>query len=141
MEQIKLDSNSMVLHHIQLVDTQMISVNCNVNVEELQKEENIETNIAIGVRGNAIDDKNGDAVVDIEITSAVFSLNIVQKGSFVNNNEMEISKEQFEKFLVTQGIRLLWSFARENVYEISCKMLRKPIMLPTLDVIKTLQKK
>lgn len=39
-----------------------------------------------------------------------------------------------------QGIRLLWSFAREDIYEISSKMLPKPIMLPTIDVMKTLRK-
>lgn len=141
MEQIKFDNRNMVLHDIQLVDTHMVSVNCNVDVEKMENEDNIETNIAIGVKGNAIDDKNGEAIVDVEITSEFFSLNIIQRGIFVINNETEISKEQFEQFLVFQGVRLLWSFARENVYEISCKMLRKPIMLPTLDVVKTLQKK
>lgn len=108
MKELSFILESEVLHEIQLVDTQMISIHCDINRENVKEE---------------------------------FELNITQMGKFVKNEEIDISKEDFEDFLAVQGIRLLWSFARENVYEISCKMLRHPILLPTLDVMKTLKKK
>ncbi len=141
MEEINLNTiDGSILHDIQLMDTRMVSLHCNVNEKEV-KEDNIKTNISIVTQGNAVTDRIGESIIRVNVVSEVFELEITQLGRFEKNSELEISKESFEKFLATQGIRLLWSFVRENVYEISCKMLRKPIMLPTLDVMKALKKK
>ncbi len=139
MEEIKLNVDDSVFHDIQLIDTRMVSLHCNVNKKESEKD--IKTNISIVTQGDAVTDKCGESIIQVKVVSDIFELEITQSGKFEKNNEIEISKEKFENFLATQGIRLLWSFVRENVYEISCKMLRKPIMLPTLDVMKTLNKK
>ena len=126
MEEIKLNVDDSVFHDIQLIDTRMVSLHCNVNKKESEKD--IKTNISIVTQGDAVTDKCGESIIQVKVVSDIFELEITQSG-------------KFENFLATQGIRLLWSFVRENVYEISCKMLRKPIMLPTLDVMKTLNKK
>lgn len=140
MKEISLKVEKDILHGIQLVDTQLISLHCDVDKEKVNND-NIKTSISISTKGNAMDNRIGETIIDINIESEAFHINIVQMGVFEKNSELEISKEAFEDFLATQGIRLLWSFARENVYEISCKMLRKPIMLPTLDVMKALKKR
>lgn len=138
MKELGLNLDNAFLHDIQLVDTQMTSLHCDVKMAKME-EKNIKTNISIHTQGNAVDNRVGESSIEVIIQSDAFDLRIVQMGKFEKNEAMDISTDVFEDFLASQGIRLLWSFARENVYEITCKMLRKPIMLPTLDVMKTLK--
>ena len=139
MKELKLDLDSAFLHDIQLIDTQMVALHCDVKKIETD-EKNIKTNISICTQGNAVNDHEGESVIEVNIESRIFDMSITQMGKFRKNGTVSISVDNFESFLATQGIRLLWSFVRENVYEISCKMIRQPIMLPTLDVMKTLKK-
>lgn len=44
------------------------------------------------------------------------------------------------RFLIAQGVRLLWSYVREIIYDITGRMLRNAFLLPTLDVVQTLAK-
>lgn len=139
MEEICISVNDEMLHSVQLVDTRMVSLHCDVKTESIE-EGNVKTNIFVSSKGKIISDNLGESVIQIKIVSEIFEMDITHSGSFKKNEEIEVSEKVFEKFLATQGIRLLWSFARENVYEITCKMLRKPIMLPTLDVMKAIKK-
>ena len=73
-----------------------------------------------------------------EYVENTLSIRASTKGEVIDNGIS--NKKKAIEFMEIQGIRLLWSFAREDIYEISSKMLPKPIMLPTIDVMKTLRK-
>ena len=45
-----------------------------------------------------------------------------------------------KQFLEIQGVRILWSYVREDIYSISGRMLTRPIMVPTIDVLQTIKK-
>ncbi|MCX4327949.1 MAG: protein-export chaperone SecB [Lachnospiraceae bacterium] len=139
MKEIITNMEDCVWHDVQLVEAKLISLNCEVKDKEDSAATDIITNMAITTKGIAIDESEGYADISINLDSEIFSFKIIQRGEFKIKNNEKIPVEKFEKFLATQGIRILWSYARETVFEISCKMLRKPIMLPTLDVIRTLE--
>lgn len=139
MKEIITNMEDCVLHDVQLVEAKLISLNCEVKDKKDSVVTDIVTNMAITTKGTAIDENKGYADISINLDSEIFIFKIIQRGEFEIKNSEKIPIEKFEKFLATQGIRILWSYARETVFEISCKMLRKPIMLPTLDVIRTLE--
>lgn len=67
-----------------------------------------------------------------------FQIEVEEKGVFEFSgleNEKTISK-----FLEAQAIKILWSYVRESIYDLSVRMLRKPILIPIIDVIETLKK-
>lgn len=86
-----------------------------------------------------LDGSTGKSSINICISNESFSLEVVKVGIF--KFETEIVDEQAAKlFMETQAVRILWSYVREDIYTISSKMLPRPIMLPTIDVMKTLEK-
>ena len=67
------------------------------------------------------------------------SVLIKKTGLFEFEKPIE-SKKDAILFLEVQGVRILWSYVREDLYVITGKMLSQPLMLPTIDVMKTLEK-
>lgn len=140
MKEFSIDMENLILHDIQLIKTQLVSLQCNIIDENKNNSSHIQTKISVNVKGIAIDEKSGYSNINVIIESDVFKFDIIYRGDFELNKEKIIEKDIFENFLLTQGVRILWSYVREIVFEISCKMLRKPLMLPTLDVMQTLKK-
>jgi len=68
-----------------------------------------------------------------------FSLKEEKIGIFKFEEDI-IDEKKAIQFMEVQGIRILWSYIREDLYSISSKMLSRPIMIPTIDVMKTLEK-
>lgn len=62
-----------------------------------------------------------------------------KKKKLVFSDEINDEKSAIQ-FMEIQGVRILWSYIREDLYSISSKMLPQPIMIPTIDVMKTLEK-
>lgn len=132
---MEINITDFVKHQAQLVAVELIELNCRKNAE-LKEEEAI--NVSLEVKSEIISDCKGYSFVRLSILSEEnsFDINIQEKGLFEFSEVLD--NENMERFLILQGVRLLWSYLRECVYDITGKMLRKPYLLPTIDVFKTL---
>lgn len=133
------DFKEIVEHEIQLKKVDLIKINCDYDGKDVTNKES-STNISVNVKGETIDETSGYSYIHIIAINEVdgFKFEMIQRGLFISENDMIDKKVEFEKFLAVQGIRILWSYVRETLYDISCRMLGKPFVLPTLDVMKTL---
>lgn len=129
--------NQLVNHMIQLQETEIVEINAK-KFYDLEQPENI--NIATRVKGKINNETEGYSYIQIELKpiSKSFQLKVTVRGKFISKGSLE--SKQFERFLLAQGVKILWSYAREIIYDITGKMLRSAYLLPTLDVVKTLSK-
>ena len=119
----------------QLVHVETTRIAADKKVEEVEKTFNITAN----TKGMILDKKTGKSVIDICVSNETFSIEVEKVGIF--EFEAEIKDEHSATiFLETQAVRILWSYVREDIYSVSSKMLPRPIMLPTIDVMKTIEK-
>ena len=130
-----MEFNEIVEHEAQLRHVETIKINAE------KKKEYVENTLSIraSTKGEVIDNKTGYSSLYVIVENDGYILEVNKRGKFQLSNGISNKKKAIE-FMEIQGIRLLWSFAREDIYEISSKMLPKPIMLPTIDVMKTLRK-
>lgn len=119
----------------QLIHVETVKIAAEKKADEVKQTFNITAN----TKGMILDKKTGKSVIDICISNDTFSIDVEKVGIF--EFEAEISDEQSAVvFMETQAVRILWSYVREDVYSISSKMLPRPIMIPTIDVMKTIEK-
>ena len=125
----------LVSHPLQLQETEVVEINAK-KIGALQSDEHLD--ILTKIRSEVCSAKEGYSYVQVDLipASGNFQLGIIMRGKFVSENA--ISKEQFERFLLVQGVKILWSYVREVVYDITGRMLRSAFLLPTLDVVQTL---
>ena len=120
--------------------TQLVHVETTkIIAEKVESEVQKEFDISVDAEGEILDDITGKSIITIIIKNESYSLEIETVGIFKFDTEID-DKSSAEKFLETQAIRILWSYVREDIYTITSKMLSKPIMIPTIDVMKTLAK-
>lgn len=128
-----------ILHNIQLTTVELVELECKQNYNfDYENDKTMKIPVKISSWGKVINDVEGDAFLNIvlgKINETPFYINITQKGKCITQQALE--KEEFEGFLDSQGIRLIWSFAREAIYDMTGKMGITPYMLPTIDVIRT----
>ena len=130
-----MNINELVEFPTQLVHVETTSINAKKKADEIKRD----FAIAVNTDGQIVDHKTGKSVITILINNETYSLEIEKVGIF--NFKTDIIDEQAAKiFMETQAIRILWSYVREDIYTITSKMLSNPIMLPTIDVMKTLEK-
>lgn len=98
-----------------------------------------EFNISAEIKGEIIDDVTGKSYIKIKVDNDDFYMEEEKVGVFKFEDVIEDEKPALQ-FMEVQGIRILWSYIREDLYSISSKMLPHPIMIPTIDVMKTLEK-
>ena len=98
-----------------------------------------EFGIQAETRGKIIDEFTGESHIRVRVESDGFFIEEEKVGFFKFQNRIEDEKKAII-FLEAQGVRILWSYIREDLYSISSKMLPNPIMIPTIDVMKTLEK-
>lgn len=138
---MEMSIRELIMHPVQLVTTDIIEIEAKRTKQlcsEVNKNEHMD--IETKLKCETLNEREGYSYIQLEIIpqSGEFSLRVAVRGKF--ETEKPLDGETFERFLLTQGVRLLWSYAREIVYDISGKMLREPFLLPTLDVVKTLAK-
>lgn len=130
-----MEIRDMVLHPAQVEEVSLIKLNCEKN-DEFNKD-NTEIGIGISVSGEQVDSYTGKTLIEVNIDGTGFTISVILEG--IVTFDVDIPEEQVIKFLEVQGVRILWSYVREVIYDISGRMLRKPIMLPTIDVMKTIE--
>ena len=89
--------------------------------------------------GRIVDEFIGETHITVRVESEGFYIEEEKVGIFKFDEKIEDEKKVI-LFLEAQGVRILWSYIREDLYAISSKMLPNPIMIPTIDVMKTLEK-
>lgn len=125
----------LVMHPVQLEKVEVVKISAEKYSESVDRNINIGANI----EAKCLTENTGVAKVELEVGNEDFKIEITTVGHFSYENDFE-NNEVIEKFLETQGIKIIWSYIRENLYTISSKMVDRPIMLPTIDVMKTLEK-
>lgn len=124
-----------VMYPTQLVHVETISI----NAKKLSEKISNEFNISAEIKGEILTEKMGKSVINISVQNDGYQVEEEKVGIFQFENAID-NEQKAKQFMEVQGARILWSYLREDLYTISAKMLPKPIMLPTIDVMKTLEK-
>lgn len=130
-----MNIDEIVMFPTQLQHVETISITAEKKASEVKKEFNISAN----VEGEVLDKRTGKSIIKIKVYNDEFSLKEEKIGIFKFEEDI-IDEKKAIQFMEVQGIRILWSYIREDLYSISSKMLSRPIMIPTIDVMKTLEK-
>ena len=80
-----------------------------------------------------------NVIIDFESSVKPFSINITYRGVCLLDN-IKCSESQFKAFLEAQGVKLLWPYIKPAVADFMIKMDIDPLKLPTLDVLKTMER-
>lgn len=130
----------MKIDEIVTFPTQLVHVETTkIIAEKKDGEINKSFDITANTGGEILNSSTGKSTITIIISNESYSLEVEKIGIF--KFETEIMDEQAAVlFMETQAIRILWSYIREDIYTITSKMLPRPIMIPTIDVMKTLEK-
>lgn len=130
-----MNIDEIVMFPTQLQHVETISIEAEKKTSEVKKEFNISAN----VKGEVLDKRTGKSIIKIKVYNDEFLLKEEKIGIFKFEEDITDEKKAIQ-FMEVQGIRILWSYIREDLYSISSKMLSRPIMIPTIDVMKTLEK-
>lgn len=134
---MEMTIRELIMHQAQLKETDIIEINAK-KVNELCSEEHI--SIETKVSSDIINDKEGYSYIQVMLIpeGGDFSLSVTVRGRF--EIETPLDQSAFERFLLAQGVKILWSYVREVIYDLTGRMLRSAFLLPTLDVVQTLAK-
>ncbi len=129
-----MNINEIVLFPAQLTETKTMKI-C------AEAKENIGNKFGIKAETNGIivDEFIGETHITVRVETEGFYIEEEKVGIFKFDEKIEDEKKVI-LFLEAQGVRILWSYIREDLYTISSKMMPNPIMIPTIDVMKTLEK-
>ena len=130
----------MNISEIVMFPTQLVHVETiRFSAEKKNDEVKDQYNIVAETRGEILDDKIGKSYIRIRVENDDFRIEEEKVGVFQFAESIDDEKKAIQ-FMEVQGVRILWSYLREDLYSISSRMLAKPIMIPTIDVMKTLEK-
>lgn len=130
-----MNINEIVTFPVQLEQVETVSIRAEKYSSEVRQEFSISANI----KGEVLDKSTGKSTIEIKVFNDDFSIEEKKVGIFNFLEEITDERAAIE-FMEVQGIRILWSYVREDFYSVSSKMLLQPIMIPTIDVMKTLEK-
>lgn len=130
-----MNINEIVTFPVQLEQVETLSIRAEKRSNEVRQE----FTISASVKGEVIDKSTGKSIIEIKVCNDDFFIEEKKTGIFRFQEEIT-DEDAAVKFMEAQGIRILWSYIREDLYSVSSKMLLKPIMIPTIDVMKTLEK-
>ena len=140
-----LEMKELVLHPIQLIGVELIECNLfkNVNFKEKAILDDMSVNLKAWSKLEEEDRKIGytylNVIIDFESSVKPFSINITYRGVCLLDN-IKCSESQFKAFLEAQGVKLLWPYIKPAVSDFMIKMDIDPLKLPTLDVLKTMER-
>lgn len=129
-----MNIKEIVFFPTQLESVEMISIKAEKNGEVTEK-----IKISATSEGVIIDENHGKTIITICVENEGFKIEETKAGLFSFDGKIE-DEEEARRFMEIQGVRILWSYVREDIYTISSKMLPVPLTLPTIDVMKTLEK-
>jgi len=130
----------LIKHELQLKEVEVISIKMDKNIEFASTEKSIDLALVIKIEHDIIDDKRGYTVINVQVgdDTTPFKIEVTQRGLFETDEIVE--HDIFSRFLEIQGLKILWSYVRQTIFDITAKTGHEPYMLPTLDVLATLEK-
>lgn len=139
-----IEINELIKHPIQLIGVDMVSCSIEKNSDQLQTVEysNAEVKLKTWAKLDTITSNLGYTYLNIRIGFAdsnnPFSMNVTYRGACSLRKDIQVNSN-FEKFLETQGLKLLWPYLRVAITDLMIKMDVQPIKLPTIDVLETMK--
>lgn len=130
-----MNINEIVMFPTQLTHVETIRFKAEKLAEEVKRE----FSIVAETKGEILDATTGKSYIRIRVENEDFYIEEEKVGIFKFADEINDEKLAIQ-FMEVQGVRILWSYIREDLFSISSKMLPNPIMIPTIDVMKTLEK-
>lgn len=130
-----MNVKELVMHPAQLIHVETVRFSAEKKSQTVSHEFNVEAS----TEGEDIDENTGKSHIKIKVYNDDFCVEEEKVGVFKFEEKIADSKTII-RFMEVQGLRILWSYIREDLYSITAKMLEVPIMLPTIDVMKTVEK-
>lgn len=107
----------MKIENLVYYDTQLINVNTTkITAEKKNERVDRSMNISGETKGSLIDTTKGKSVIRLKIYNDDFELSLTTEGIFEFKNEI-VDEQKAIQFMEVQGIRILWSYVRENVFQ------------------------
>ena len=135
----EMGDSVMKVEELVFFPTQLVHVETiRFNAEKKLEKAGMKYRIKAETRGEVVDEKMGKSYIKICVENNGYYF---EEEKLVFSILRKITDEKSAvQFMEVQGVRILWSYIREDLYTISSKMLPHPIMIPTIDVMKTLEK-
>ena len=130
-----MNINELVMFPTQLTHVETVRF----HAEKMAAKVKSEFSISAEVKGEVLDEKTGRSNIIIKVENEDYYIEEEKIGIFEFEETIEDERLAIQ-FMEVQGVRILWSYIREDLYSISSKMLPRPIMIPTIDVMQTLEK-
>ena len=136
----EMGDSAMKVEELVFFPTQLVHVETiRFNAEKKLEKAGMKYRIKAETRGEVVDEKMGKSYIKICVENNGYYFEEEKVGVFQFSEKITDEKSAVQ-FMEVQGVRILWSYIREDLYTISSKMLPHPIMIPTIDVMKTLEK-
>ncbi|MDE5700445.1 MAG: hypothetical protein K2I96_24095 [Lachnospiraceae bacterium] len=130
----------MNIEEIVMYPTQLVHVETTfINAKKVSESVSTEFTISAEIKGEIMNENMGKSIINISVQNDGYQIEEEKVGIFKFEKEIE-DAFRAQQFMEVQGARIMWSYLREDLYTVSSKMLPKPIMLPTIDVMRTLEK-
>lgn len=141
-----IELKDLVLHPIQLIGVELISCNLSKNIRINEKIKNDDMNVSLKSWAE-VDEKNVqlgytylNLNIDFDGEDKPFIIDITYRGICNIEKTVTYTEQQFGQFLEAQGLKLLWPYIKPALADFMVKMELNPLKLPTLDVLKTMEK-
>lgn len=130
----------MKIESLDLYPTQLVHVETiRMAAEKRRETVNREFDVVASTQGEILDERTGKSHIHIKVSNDDFYIEEEKVGTFRFEEGITDEKSAIQ-FMELQGVRILWSYIREDLYAITSKMLETPVMLPTIDVMRTVKK-
>lgn len=130
----------MKIESLELYPTQLVHVETiRMAAEKRRETVNREFDVVASTQGEILDERTGKSHIHIKVSNDDFYIEEEKVGTFRFEEGITDEKSAIQ-FMELQGVRILWSYIREDLYAITSKMLETPVMLPTIDVMRTVKK-
>ena len=140
-----IEIREFVNHPIQLIEVEMVSCNLKKNTENFDGNKIDNTIVKLKAWGELSESEKNvgytylNIKIDFEEENKPFFIDVIYRGKCVLDNMID-DDVKYERFLEAQGLKLLWPYLRVAITDMMIKMDIEPIKLPTIDVLKTMDK-
>lgn len=140
-----IEINELIKHPIQLIGVDMVSCDIKKYIECINTVEYNDAQVKLRTYSKLdADDKNIgftylNIIIEFSEDNKPFKMDVTYRGKCILDKDIKDTKK-FEKFLETQGLKLLWPYLRVAITDLMIKMDVQPIKLPTIDVLQTMKR-
>ncbi|KGR80631.1 hypothetical protein CD30_19600 [Ureibacillus massiliensis 4400831 = CIP 108448 = CCUG 49529] len=133
-----LEYYKLIRNSVQFIDVELLKLDCEKRTEELGDGRGVSLSLGRDVLN--VKDNEAELILNVELIGPndIFKIDLTYKGLCRNMNS-DISKAQFEQYAYDQIVPLLLPYARECISNTLMRMKLPIFLLPTIDVLDTLE--